>query len=218
VEFQRKCLGKMGDVANDGRTVLFVSHNMGSVKQLCDNGIFLLDGKIHYKGSINDCIDMYLNTSLTDSTSILSHLTSNHKGFLIQEVLVNGQNNDTVNFLQEDETLKIEVFGEVESPSPVDLEVHIKDTLGNPLAFYSPGHKNGNIKQVDSGRFTLSWVIHLPNNMLRGDYLLDISLTNPNKARWATLNNAVRLSVEGVQTMGDRFIEYRSGAGWLILD
>src|SRR4030066_2370712 len=42
VEFQKKCLGKMGDVAKEGRTVLFVSHNMGAVKQLCNQG-FLLD-------------------------------------------------------------------------------------------------------------------------------------------------------------------------------
>ena len=45
-QFQRKCLGKMGDVANNGRTVLFVSHNMAAVQQLCHHGIVLNEGKV----------------------------------------------------------------------------------------------------------------------------------------------------------------------------
>ncbi len=50
-EFQNKCLGKMQDVAGHGRTVLFVSHNMQAVKQLCQQGIVLKGGEICYRGS-----------------------------------------------------------------------------------------------------------------------------------------------------------------------
>ncbi len=217
-EFQRKCLGKMNDVAGEGRTVLFVSHNMGSVKQLCDHGILLSDGKIQFQGEINDCIDKYLNMSLNDTTTILSHLTNHREGFLVNNILVNGQINDLIHYAQDDEKLTITVLGETVEPSSVDLEVHIKDILGIPLAFFSPGHKNGTINQIPAGEFELNWDINMPKNMLRGDYLLDISLTNPNKSRWATFNNAVRVSVDGAQTYNGRYIEYRSGAGWLILD
>jgi lipopolysaccharide transport system ATP-binding protein len=60
-EFQKKCLGKMGDLSKgEGRTVLFVSHNMGAVKQLCTKGILLKDGLINEIGEINNCIEEYL--------------------------------------------------------------------------------------------------------------------------------------------------------------
>lgn len=59
-EFQKKCLGKMGDVSKgEGRTVLFVSHNMGAVSTLCNSGIYLNKGLISSKGKINNILTDY---------------------------------------------------------------------------------------------------------------------------------------------------------------
>ena len=59
--FQKKCLGKMQDVATgDGRTILFVSHNMGALAQLCDRGILLEKGTVTAIGPIQDVIEDYL--------------------------------------------------------------------------------------------------------------------------------------------------------------
>lgn len=58
--FQRKCLGKMGEVAKHGRTVLFVSHNMSAVKEMCQQGIFLEAGRIAFKGDSVQCIAEYM--------------------------------------------------------------------------------------------------------------------------------------------------------------
>jgi len=64
-EFQKKAVGKMQDVSkNDGRTVLFVSHNMASIQNLCKNGILLLDGKINKTGSIDEVVNHYSNANL----------------------------------------------------------------------------------------------------------------------------------------------------------
>lgn len=60
VEFQRKCLGKMGDVSRSGKTVLFVSHNMGAVAELCTRAILLEKGELVFKGSTTDVIQRYL--------------------------------------------------------------------------------------------------------------------------------------------------------------
>ena len=61
-EFQKKCLGKMGDVSKgEGRTVLFVSHNMAAVKSLCNQGILLNKGLVEYDGAVNNCVSLYLN-------------------------------------------------------------------------------------------------------------------------------------------------------------
>lgn len=67
-EFQKKCLGKMKDVSvNDGRTVLFVSHNMAAVKQLCTTGIVMRNGSIVYDGLALPAVDFYQTSHDTDS-------------------------------------------------------------------------------------------------------------------------------------------------------
>ncbi len=65
-EFQKKAIGKMQDVSKrEGRTVLFVSHNMTAVKNLCQTGIMLKNGLLEYKGPINDVVDYYLSDEIT---------------------------------------------------------------------------------------------------------------------------------------------------------
>lgn len=59
--FQKKCLGKMGDVARAGRTVLFVSHNMAAVKTLCNRGLLLVDGKMKKSDRVDQVVSEYLN-------------------------------------------------------------------------------------------------------------------------------------------------------------
>ena len=64
-EFQKKAIGKMQDVSRgEGRTVLFVSHNMGAVRKLCHTGILLENGKIKYSGKIEDVINHYLEADV----------------------------------------------------------------------------------------------------------------------------------------------------------
>jgi lipopolysaccharide transport system ATP-binding protein len=67
-EFQKKCLGKMGEVARGGRTVLLVSHQMTAVSQLCDSGLLLAGGKVARHGSVEDVLHDYLATSHRVST------------------------------------------------------------------------------------------------------------------------------------------------------
>ena len=61
-EFQKKAIGKMQDVSQgEGRTVLFVSHNMGAVRQLCKKGVLLENGQIKAEGDVQSIVDLYLN-------------------------------------------------------------------------------------------------------------------------------------------------------------
>jgi lipopolysaccharide transport system ATP-binding protein len=66
-EFQKKCLGKMEDVSKSGRTILFVSHNMAAVRELCPTSILLGKGKIVKHGKSSDIIDTYLRSSVLDN-------------------------------------------------------------------------------------------------------------------------------------------------------
>jgi len=70
-EFQKKCLGKMGEVASEGRTVLFVSHNMGAVEQLCSSGILLEQGKLTLSSnSIKEVVTKYVKPEVSFNKSI----------------------------------------------------------------------------------------------------------------------------------------------------
>jgi lipopolysaccharide transport system ATP-binding protein len=66
--FQEKCLGKMGSVAQQGRTILFVSHNMAAIQSLCGRAIWLHDGRIAAEGKPAQVISRYLQTSFSDAT------------------------------------------------------------------------------------------------------------------------------------------------------
>ncbi len=66
-EFQRKCLGKMSDVAQEGRTVLFVSHNMSAILRLTQETIVLERGKMIYRAATPEAIDYYLSSGLAQS-------------------------------------------------------------------------------------------------------------------------------------------------------
>jgi lipopolysaccharide transport system ATP-binding protein len=80
-EFRRKCLKKMQDVSAGGRTVLFVSHNMHAIRELCHRGISLDGGKIVHRGPTDEVVDRYLASSSTDQNvneDILPQMHSHH--------------------------------------------------------------------------------------------------------------------------------------------
>src|SRR5687767_11706990 len=67
-DFQKKCMGKMGEVSKgEGKTVLFVSHNMDSIRSLCNTGIILKNGLLDFNGDINNAISRYLEISQSET-------------------------------------------------------------------------------------------------------------------------------------------------------
>lgn len=95
-EFQKKCLGKMDDISKtEGRTILFVSHNMHAVKELCSEGILLSDGSlVTHDSNINSVIDRYLTCSCSVISPVASRRDRIGNGMLrITEFLVNGISN-----------------------------------------------------------------------------------------------------------------------------
>ena len=81
MKFQQKCLGKMDEVSeNEGRTILYVSHNMNTIRQLCDRCIVLNHGTIIYDGAVEEAISMYMDSRYTenDVDIDLSKMRMNH--------------------------------------------------------------------------------------------------------------------------------------------
>src|SRR4051812_38140711 len=75
--FQEKCLGKMKDVAASGRTVLFVSHNMVAIRQLCSRAILLNGGRTVCDGAVDECVRAYLTDSRREDTADWTRGTAN---------------------------------------------------------------------------------------------------------------------------------------------
>jgi lipopolysaccharide transport system ATP-binding protein len=120
-EFQKKCLGKMGDVtAKEGRTVLFVSHNMAAVKNLCTKGIVLKNGEKIFDGSSHAAIDYYLSSNNYTDLSLNERLDRKGKQQLkfTAITLVNSKRN-VVNEVFVNESISI--FLSYEQNEPIDF-------------------------------------------------------------------------------------------------
>jgi len=117
-EFQKKAIGKMQDISKgDGRTVLFVSHNMAAVKSLCTRAIVLEHGKVVHEGATEECVDYYLRGEDTEETSNLierSDRTGNGK-LLFKDIL----------FLNN----KLEPISQVISGEPLILKIFISKLM-----------------------------------------------------------------------------------------
>ena len=96
-EFQKKAIGKMQDVSKgEGRTVLFVSHNMGSMKQLCSKGILLENGTIKYAGTMDNTILEYQNIA-SKTIELNSQDRILDKNIYLSELLLLDNNNNRIN-------------------------------------------------------------------------------------------------------------------------
>jgi len=69
-EFQKKCLGKMKDVSEGGRTVLFVSHNMAAINRLCSRGIWLQNGQVQGVGATTEIVGSYLTEGTKSAAQV----------------------------------------------------------------------------------------------------------------------------------------------------
>jgi len=90
-EFQRKCINKMGGIAKSGRTIIYVSHNLSSVKALCHNGIYLQNGSAKYLGKIDKVIEKY-SASASERRNLLRSFDGTLKDVIrIRRININGQ-------------------------------------------------------------------------------------------------------------------------------
>jgi len=104
--FQRKCLGKMGSFAQTGRTVLFVSHNLDAVRNLCQRGIWLKDGRVQKDGEIGEVIDAY-QSSLT--VEYPSSFTNPDYGLTIEKVALKNEDGKECGTFSPGEDLIVEI-------------------------------------------------------------------------------------------------------------
>jgi lipopolysaccharide transport system ATP-binding protein len=109
--FQKKCIGKMGSFAHNGRTVLFVSHNMEAVRSLCQRGIWLKDGQLHQDGKADEVIEAYFESISND----LSFSCKNPDyGLVIEKVVLKNDRGEASSQFHPGEDLIVEISYDAE--------------------------------------------------------------------------------------------------------
>jgi lipopolysaccharide transport system ATP-binding protein len=136
-EFQKKCLGKMGQVsAEDGRTVLFVSHNMAAIKTLCQQAIVLEQGTLLFNGEVNEGVTKYL----VGNQELINHkhfddTTLNHEDIRVLSAGVRSKAKSFKDTMFEGEALEYVFTYDLTSPeaSTYSFTFHLKNSMGNTM-------------------------------------------------------------------------------------
>lgn len=166
--FQKKCLGKMKDVAGQGRTVLFVSHNMSAITQLCSSAILMGKGRVQYIGGVADAYRKYLEHSVSSENGSYKNSTS-HAGLFEGAQLSNYKGELTSRF-KYGEKVGLKVYTNKNEGKDFGVELRIKDINQNLICYASSWITSA--KRFKSGE-TID--IRLPElNLMQGSYLIDI--------------------------------------------
>ena len=146
-QFQKKCLGKMQDVSrNEGRTVLFVSHNMGVIANLCNKGVLLNKGQVELKGNIQEVMNCYISNNNYASESgyaASADQVKNKKNYFNAIRLLNSRDEDSSDF-SFDEKIRIRfnfILNEVVPNAIIGIGIQDKfqnriTTFLKPLEFF----------------------------------------------------------------------------------
>lgn len=180
-EFQKKAIGKMKDVAKgEGRTVLFVSHNMAAVRSLCKKGIVIENGSIVYSGDIQSAINRYLEsgTQVSDE-QIIKRVQWTKPSLHIETIEINGTQEAQSVIESHQQSLSVRIKGRTEEKMNVDIMLIFKNNEGIPMATYALGHYYGQIESIAAGEFDLHREIELPKILSKGFLKVDLFLHHP---------------------------------------
>jgi lipopolysaccharide transport system ATP-binding protein len=186
-EFQRKCLGRMGEVARQGRTILFVSHNMGSVQALCSRGILLSHGTVLLDGDASAAVKRYLSDTAT--TDQVSRPPNKNGDPTITGVSVHVQ--DSV----DSPCVRLSVEITSARARPVSLDLRLFDGTANPVGFGSLGSWTEEDKlHLNAGKNR--YEVEVDTSQLAvGSYILGLYLTVPLVLFFDQLEHAVRFDI-----------------------
>lgn len=212
--FQRKCIGKMGDAARQGRTVVFVSHNTAAIRSLCTRAILLSNGRVDFSGPVNESIDRYLTKGSDDLPARVEvtswprpsvvvedsplRITAVRLGDGVGQALVAGRH--PIEIMMEF-TVSTEVTGAV-----FGWSIHSSDQV---RLFESRNAKAGTLGRLETGRYRITSVI--PTNPLNdGLYTLHVGVRSAERAL-DYLPNALTFRVDSGERMESLWLEATSG-------
>ncbi|TAL65613.1 MAG: ATP-binding cassette domain-containing protein [Bacteroidetes bacterium] len=195
-EFQKKCLGKMKEVSKQGRTVLFVSHNMAAIKSLCSRGIILANGISVLEGDIESCVAHYLkgNNDLTNHKVWNGVKDVMNDDFELIEIGVRGKDKDYSEIMRIDEPIEfIAIINQKNPNKRIDVTLHIKDDQGNKL--FSTG--SGAIKNafdLSKGHYQIKGTF--PANFYNwGNFFIDLYIVENKRTATIVIEDIISFTL-----------------------
>ncbi|MBS1790724.1 MAG: ABC transporter ATP-binding protein [Acidobacteria bacterium] len=149
--FQKKCLGKMGEITKEGRTILFVSHNMGAVRSLCNKGLVLSEGQLVESGDISRCIERYYK-GIGALVSGEAEANTTHSRF--GPVLLNGTLD---NSLSQSEGFTVSTTLHIDQPISGFTLYCILEDIGGSFIFHQREESNlMGLRSLGAGKYDLA--------------------------------------------------------------
>jgi lipopolysaccharide transport system ATP-binding protein len=184
-EFQKKALGKMKDVSGrEGRTVLFVSHSMVAIKNLCNTGIFLKNGKIKTKGDVENCLEEYqLDLFYDDKLGVRSKILDSKNLFFekwfIESQSIDSLNHDTHSIYSGEIFTMVFELQSAKIHTKVELGLIIRNLEGSIIFSTHSRDYGGQFFQITEGKYQFKFNLRLP--IRSGAYQIDITIADNNK-------------------------------------
>jgi lipopolysaccharide transport system ATP-binding protein len=203
-EFQRKCLGKMRDVSKgEGRTVLFVSHNMSAVSTLCNSGIYLKHGGLVAKGSIHDIVAAYLADG---QNAQRQEWTGNEGNKDIRIYKTNVFSVDEIMGFHTSADVLVEVEGEVLNPAAdVVLGFTLWSEYQYELAYVLHDDASEDYSLMPVGEFKKTFRIPA-NTLAEGEYRIQFDVGIHNKEKIIDEECDLSFSLVNISGLGRKFL------------
>ena len=211
--FQKKCLGKMGQVAKEGRTVLFVSHNMGAVNELCQQGIMLEQGAILAHGPVAEVVSEYLGAFVGTSACEKTFAVDPSKPIQVLGVKVTNNADEEVSRFDAGSTVYLNVDYQVHRPViggnlAIIVSLNGTDVLGSFDTDTNPNHLERRIPGMYRYR------VHLPTRILKaGVYTVHMDTGIINRGVIEKHRDVVSFTIEDVteDTSFKGYAKHRAG-------
>ncbi|MBY0579466.1 MAG: ABC transporter ATP-binding protein [Burkholderiales bacterium] len=195
-QFQKKCLGKMEEVSlTGGRTVLFVSHQMGAIAQFCNKALLLDKGMITQSGEVKHVVNYYMNLSANNMDGFKAETAAGHKDVAIvraQSYDIDG--NPSVNFMH-DQKIVIVITCKVNRwINGVDVRVAVRDSKRNVFTTDTEGMEL--LAQNEEAPEELHATVVIPAGILRPEqYFFKLAAYIPNQAILDLVEDALSVTV-----------------------
>lgn len=174
-EFQKKCLGKMEEVTNqEGRTIIFVSHNMEAIRRLCKKSILLKHGTVEMFGDTNDIINHYLETNVSESETVFVEDTN--RDAQIRKVVVSGEKTSARIPIHKAITIDIEFEVRKEIPSATICTIFSSNGIELIHSYESDSTRK--LTDLKPGKYKTSVTVP-PFTFNVGNYELEIMIDKP---------------------------------------
>jgi len=207
-QFQKKCLGKMEEVANQGRTVLFVSHNLTAIRVLCSRALLLRQGNLLDDNSPNEVVSKYME-GIQENSYFREwpdeRLAPHNGSATLRKITICDNGGQQINNISSDTPFNIEIDYKVNTnKASVGLNLIFYDNENNCILASINNHEpNWYGKPMKTGKYTS--VCKIPKNLFNnGNYSLSLIIFGKNYSDSLIVNNILNIEIlDGIEVRGD---------------